>query len=913
MKTKKQKFVIIDGNALLHRAWHALPPLTTQKGEVVNAVYGFMVVFLKMLNEIKPDYLAVAWDRREPTFRHKIFKEYKAQREKQPDELYQQIDRIKQLLSVFNVPSFEKAGYEADDIIATLVNLTPKENIQDIIVTGDLDALQLIDSDTEVYTLRRGVIDTVIYDKEAVQKRYGLSPQQLVDFKALRGDPSDNIPGVPGVGEKTALDLVKTFGSLDGLYRAIDRKDSKINKIKERVRKLLIKYREQTFLNKKLVSVVRDVPVKFSLSDCTVKGWDRDKIIELFKELEFKSLIQRIPAFWGKRSTFVNKRKKNKRKYILVDSDKKFEKFFSKLKGQDFFAIDTETTGLDPFRVKLLGISFCWKEGEAYYVVFNEKWIAKLKPILESRRVKKCGHHIKYDLEVLSKYDIDLNGVVFDTMIAAYLLNPGNRSYGLDSLAFNYFGYQMQSIEELIGPKGRKQLSMDQVPVEKVSWYACEDADYTFRLKNKLEALLRENNLIKLFNEIEMPLIPVLQEMETNGVKIDQKFLDRINIKVSRDLKKLEARIYKLAGTKFNISSPIQLKEVLFKKLKISTEGIKKVKTGFSTAASELEKLRERHPIITLLFEYRELSKLKSTYLEALPKLINPISKRVHTSFNQTITATGRLSSSNPNLQNIPIRTDLGKEIRKAFIAEKGYKILSADYSQIELRIIASLANDKKMIESFRRGEDIHARTAAEINNCKLKDVTYQMRRTAKVVNFGIIYGMSVFGLAQAAGISRDEAKEFMEKYFRLHHNIKNYLEKMIEQAHKRGYVETLFGRRRYLPEINSNVSQLRNAAERMAVNMPIQGTAADLMKLAMIRIFKICQEYNQNENVKPIKLILQVHDELVFEIKKELIEEIAPKLSEIMENVIKLKVPIKVHMKAGDNWGEMKEITFSS
>ncbi|TSC95749.1 MAG: DNA polymerase I [Parcubacteria group bacterium Athens1014_10] len=909
-----KKFVIVDGHALLHRAWHAIPPLSNKKGELLNAVYGFTLIFLKALRDLKPDYLAVAFDRKEPTFRHQECKEYKATRVKQAQEFYDQIPIVKKLLNAFNVSIFEKAGYEADDLIGALSKKGEIEGFENIIVTGDLDALQLVNEKTRVFTLKKGIVDTVIYNQKAVQERYGgLKPEQLIDFKALKGDPSDNIAGVKGIGEKTAIELIKTFGSLENLYKFLEGKIIKKYEITERIKKLLLERKKDAFLSKKLVTIIKDVPIDINLKDCEMKEFNKEKIIKLFQELEFRSLLSKIPFskevhIFHQSSLLEDEKEKKsaakKENYYLINNKTDFKDFMEKIRKEKLFVIDTETTGLDPFKVKLLGISFCWQAGMAYFVSVKDLLLEiknDLKPILENPEIKKCGHNIKYDLEILRESGIDLKGINFDTMIASYLLNPGSRAHDLDSLTFNEFGHQKISIESLIGKKGKNQMTMESVPLENLSYYSCEDADYTFRLMKNLEKKLEEEKVKSVFEKIEIPLIPILAEMEKNGIKIDIDLLKNLSNKAEEKIKKIQDEIHQLAGCPFNINSPGQLKEILFEKLKISSYEIRKGKTGLSTAASELEKLKKRHPIINLISHYRELSKLKSTYIDALPKLINQKTKRVHTSFNQTITATGRLSSSKPNLQNIPIKTELGNQIRKAFIVEKGYELVSIDYSQIELRIIASLANDQRMLESFRKGEDIHARTAAEIYNRLLEEVTPSMRRVAKTVNFGIQYGIGSKGLAEAADFSLAEAENFINEYFKIYTGVKDYIEQTIALAKKLGYAETLFGRKRYLPEIASNIDQIRKAAERMAINMPVQGLAADLIKLAMIEIHSKLIEKDDS-----IKMLLQVHDELVFEIKKEKMEEKIKKIKDIMENIIKIKAPIEVEIKIGNNWGEM-------
>lgn len=909
MSINKQKFVVIDGNALIHRAWHALPPtLTTKNGEVVNAVYGFTMILLRVLKDLKPEYLAVTFDLAAPTFRHKEYKEYKAQRVKQADELYTQFPRIKEVVRAFNIPIYEKEGFEADDVIATLVSDSAVEKILSIIVTGDMDTMQLVDENTQVYTMHKGLADTLTYDIAEVQKRFGgLSPEQMVDYKALRGDPSDNIPGVKGIGEKGAINLLLEFKTLENIYNHLDSEN-----ISERYRKLLAENREEAFFSKKLCQLVKNVPIDFKLADAKLDGYDLNKVVALFQELEFKSLIAKLPkelqhgknnaqgAFDFSQAPQLVKEKKSD--YTLVNDKKTFDIFLKELKKQKVFAFDTETDGLNPLANELLGISFCWHDAQAYYVVAKPEFIKELKPIFENQEIKKAGHNIKFDMETLLTVGVNVLGVYFDTMIASYLINPGSRQHGLDALAFTELGYQMQPIEALIG-KGKSQITLKQVELEKVSDYSCEDADFTWRLIKPLTKELTEKNNLGLMEKIETPLIPVLVEMEKNGIMLDSPFLKKMAKQVDARLEKIEEKIYKIAGTKFNIASPLQLKGILFEKLKISTQGLGRTKTGISTAADELDKLKGQHEIIDYIIEFRELAKLKSTYLDALPKLVDA-QGRIHTSFNQTVTATGRLSSSEPNLQNIPIRTELGQKIRQAFIAPKGFKILSADYSQIELRIIASLANDTKMIESFKKNEDIHTRTAAEINDVPLEKVTKEMRYAAKAVNFGIIYGQGPHGLAAATGISRARAMDFIDRYFEIHNDIYNYLESTKQLAHQVGYVETFFGRRRYLPEINSTIQPIKSSAERMAINHPIQGTAADLMKLAMIEILATLNQVSSKT-----KMLLQVHDELVFEVPEADVKKVAEFVKDKMENIYKLRAPITVEVEVGDNWGDTKLI----
>jgi len=906
----KKKFVIIDGNAILHRAFHALPPLKNREGKLVNAAYGFASIFLKTLKDLKPNYIAVAFDLPGKTFRHIEFPEYKAQRAKPPQDLYDQIPLIKEMLNAFNVAIFEKEGYEADDIIGTLA--CKSAETENIIVTGDLDALQLVDENTKVCALKQGISETIIYDEKAVIERYGLRPDQMIDYKALRGDPSDNIPGVKGIGEKTATELLASYETIEKLYKAVNEAGAKEPAgISKRVFEKLRESESIAFLSKKLVTIIKDAPIDFDLENLKVRPIDRANAAELFQKFGFKSLLSRLkesdntalPAAQTQDRLFaqtVANSDSKEQNYILVDTEQKFQDFLINIQKQDFFVFDCESTSLNPLEADLLGISFCWKKGEAYFASVKAlpKFLTLLKPIFANPKIRKAGHNLKYDIRVLKTSGIAVDGVFFDTMVASYILNPGERQHNLDKIVFEELGYEMMPIEALIGEKRNEQIPMQDVPMEKLSWYSCEDADFTYRIYEKLSQELRNRKMQKLFEEIDLPLVSILARMEDFGMKIDAEYLSKMSKEAHIQADKLEKEIIKLAGIEFNVNSTKQLKEILFERLKISAKGIARGKTGLSTAADVLEKLKDAHPIIPKISEYRELAKLASTYLDALPELINKTTGRVHTSFNQAVTATGRLSSSNPNLQNIPIRGDFGKKIRRAFIAEKGNMLISADYSQIELRIAAALSNDKTMLEAFKNGEDIHTRTAAEIWETAPDKVTPEMRRNAKAVNFGIMYGMGAMGLAAGTGISRDEAQAFIEKYFSVHKGIYKYLESIKQAAYEKGFVETLFGRRRFFPELQTEHQGMKSAAEREAVNHPIQGTAADLMKLAMIRLYEIPQIFQSRW-----KMILQVHDELIFEVPEIEAEEAAKIIKKTMEQVYDLGVPIVVEASIGKSW----------
>ena len=907
MAEKQKKLVVIDSNALMHRAWHAIPPLSTKSGLMVNAVYGFTTLLLKIIKEVQPDYLLAAFDLAGKTFRHEEYTEYKAQRVKQADEFYNQIPLTQEVLKAFNIPVITKAGFEADDVIGTIAATTYNKykNIKTIIITGDLDALQLVNDRVEVLTLRRGFNDTFVYDVAAVKERYGLEPTQLIDLKAIKGDASDNIKGVKGIGEKGAESLIQQFGTLENLYKNIEQAD-----IKPRLKELLIQYKKEALASQRLVTIIKDVPLDWTLEESQFNNFDPEKVYDAFQKFEFRTLLDKIPHNQAIISMPEKINKKSDGEYILIDDKKTWENFYTELKKQKLFAIDSETSGLD-HEADILGLSFAWATKNGYFINLKNKEIKKialplLKPLLEDENIGKIGHNIKYDYKVLRRLDINMNGIVFDTMLATYLINPDS-GLRLEELAFSYLGYKKLELLDLLDevPKNKKDIAVDLIPLDRLSWYACEDADITWRLYHKILPLSKKvPKNYELLQRIEIPLIPVLADMEINGILLDVPFLKKMETKFAAEIKKVSQKIYKLAGREFNISSPLQLKAVLFGDLKISPQGIKKTKTGLSTAAQELDKMYDVHPIIPLIIEYRELTKLQSTYISTLPEIADQTTHRVHTSFNQTITTTGRLSSSDPNLQNIPIRTELGREIRKAFIAPKGYTLIAADYSQIELRLAAAISKDPIMLASFQNGEDIHARTAAEIHKIPLAEVTKEIRRTAKEVNFGVLYGLGSLGLAQRTGLNRNEAKEFIEKYFTIYQKIKDYIEDTKDFAYKYGYAQTLFGRRRYLPDIHSSMPMLRAAAERMAINMPLQGTAADLMKLAMIAIHK------DLKNISPkSKLLLQVHDEIVLEVPLADKNKVAKFVKEKMENIFTLSVPLIVDLEEGKNWGDLEKI----
>jgi len=920
MDKPSQKLILIDGNAIIHRSYHALPPLTTKSGELVNAVYGFASTILSVVQKFQPDYIIATFDLAGPTFRHEEYKEYKATRVKAPDELYAQIDRVKEVVRAMNIPILEKQGFEADDVIGTVIKYVEKNNgqMENIIVTGDLDTLQLVNEKTKVYTMRRGLSDAVLYDAEKVKERYGLAPDQMIDYKGLRGDASDNIPGVKGIGEKTATELLSKYGTLENVY-------ANLAEIKGAVKEKLERDRSIAMQSKKLATIRTNVPVEIDLEKAKTHEFDRARLVELFSELNFFSLVKRIPgsdapghptgSAYGGNDT--NKSGVQDFKYEYIE-EQNIDEFIKTLSEQKEIAIKLKFVGSKPLESELQGIALSWKTGRAGFVEYSKANLAKIKPVLENEKIVKIGYDLKNDLEILEKNKIKLAGSYFDIMLAAYVLNPGAKiEFG--SLVLENLGEEVK-IEE---KKGQLGLEIES-PKDAAEKY-CQSADYFFKLKTILEEKIekicekqdKEKNLKYVFDQVEIPLIKILAEMEINGVKLNTIIFKGISEKITKRIENLEKSIYKLAGIEFNINSPKQLAPILFERLKISTDDIKKGKTGFSTASGELQKIRNKHKIIEKIEEYREIFKLKTTYLDSLPPLVDK-NKRIHTSYNQAVTATGRLSSSEPNLQNIPIRTDLGQLLRVAFEAEKGYKLVSADYSQIDLRVVAHVSEDKKLIDLFWKGEDIHRATAAEINKVTLSQVTETMRRKAKALNFGIIYGMSVFGFSVSAGIDRDEAKKFIDEYMEKFQGVASYIKNTKAFAREHEYVETEVGRRRYIPEINSPNFQVQNAAERMAINMPIQGLAADIVKLAMIKVY---EEYKDNLDARPVKssrsedasgvfngvkMILQVHDEIILEVKENLAEEVGKKVKEIMEAVYKLKVPLLVDVKIGDNWGEV-------
>ncbi|MBI4295746.1 MAG: DNA polymerase I [Chloroflexi bacterium] len=902
---KKPLLVLFDGNALIHRAFHALPPLSIGKtGEPVSAVYGFTMMLLKVLNELKPTHIAVTFDKKAPTFRHKLYEQYKATRPETPDELAVQFDRVRELVRAFNIPIHELDGFEADDVLGTLGLQATGQDIDTIIVTGDADTMQLVSPKVKILypRARRTFSDTMLYDEEAVAEKYGVKPSQIADLKALVGDPSDNIPGVKGIGDKTATKLLNQFGSIDGIYEHIDEVEP------ARVQALLRDNEPVARQSKELATIITDAPVTLDLDKSQVSRYDRSKVTELFRELEFFSLLPKLPEA-EERPTEVAARPKWETPATnchIINTPDAFDGLLQRISTAESLVFDTETTSLDAISARLVGISMSLAAGEAYYIPVGhidsgqqlplEGVLGRLRPLLENPVPSKVAHNGKYDMTVLAEHGVMVSNLGFDTMLAAYLL--GDKSLDLKSLAFSKLGVEMTPITELIGT-GAKQISMSQVAIDKVAGYSCADADMTGQLAGLLKPELEKQKLWQLFAEVEMPLVPVLMRLERNGVTLDTGPLRELSRRLGEQLQTLEADIYKWVGHEFNINSPQQLSAVLFTELRLTAS--RKTKKGPSTGAAVLEELRGVHPVIGLILEYRQLTKLKSTYIDALPGLINPKTGRVHTSFNQARTTTGRLSSSDPNLQNIPIRGELGKEIRRAFVAPPGSILMSADYSQIDLRSLAHISQDPVLLATFHRDEDVHTTTAAQLFNVSPRQVTADMRRVAKTVNFGVIYGMSEYGLEQATELSREEAAKFISAYFEKYPGVRQYIENTRQQVRRQGYVQTILGRKRYVPEVHASNRQVREAAERMAINMPVQGTSADIIKVAMISLDREMTKLQLKS-----KMLLQVHDELVFEVPDDEVEEMRHLVPDIMTHAILLSVPLKVDIKTGKNWGEM-------
>ncbi|MCH8026899.1 MAG: DNA polymerase I [candidate division Zixibacteria bacterium] len=906
MSAKKNRLYLIDGYALIYRAYFAFirNPLFNSKGENTSAIFGFVNSLLKIIRDEQPDYIAVVLDTKKPTFRHEKYAEYKSTRAKMPDDLVTQIPKIRQAIEAFRIPIIEKDGFEADDIIGTFAIKAAKQGCQVWCVTGDKDFFQLVGDNIGIlYPGKKAGI----YNKmgpEEVKEKFGVYPERVIDKLALMGDSSDNIPGVPGIGPKTADSLLAQFDTLEdilGSYEQITAKG---------VREKIANNIESARLSKELVTIHLEVPVPFELEK--LKKQEPDKIAagKLFKELEFNRLAREFMPEAEAEQKEATKSKKQKLNYIQITNIEELKELIKKLRTCKEVAVDTETTSLNTREAVLVGVSLSSAAGTAYYIPIAhedktqnlpyDQTIAELRKLLEDKKVQKFGQNLKYDLEIFHENSLNIDPISFDTMIASYLTDSLSREHSLTFLARKYFDYQMQPITDLIG-SGKSQKSFATVPVKDAVFYAAEDADYTFRLRGKLAPLIEQNEMHNLYYNIELPLVRILADMEETGIRVDPHFLGELSKEAETELGKSTKSIYKIAGGEFNINSTQQLSHILFDKLGLPTKGRTAKKTSYSTDVRVLEELAELHELPKLILDYRQLTKLKNTYIDALPRLISEKTGRVHTSFNQTIAATGRLSSTNPNLQNIPVRTEEGRKIRKAFIPrDKDHVLLIADYSQIELRLLAHYSGDKVLVKAFVNSEDIHTRTAAEVYNVAIDKVTPDMRRSAKTANFAIIYGVSAYGLSQQSELNLEQSKEFIEMYFKRYSGIRKYMDETISFAKEKGYVTTMFNRRRLIPQINDKNYVVRQSAERVAINTPLQGTAAEIIKIAMIKIYK------KMAGMKS-KMVLQVHDELIFDTHKDELEALQPLVKTEMEKAVKLKVPVVVDTGFGNNWLDAK------
>ncbi len=890
------RLFLIDGMALAYRVYFAFArnPLINKKGENVSAVFGFTNTLLSIIDNEKPDYFAVVFDTPHPTFRHDLFPEYKAQRSEMPQDMVDQLPRIREMLDILKIPVVEQPGFEADDIIGTYARLASDKKIETIIVTGDKDMMQLVNEHVKILNPKRGGEEPEWLDEQGVLDKIGLPPSKIIDYLALMGDSSDNIPGVPGIGPKGALKLLQEYDSVENVLDNIN------NITDKRARTALEKDPKSARTSKVLTTIKCDLELETPPDNLIIGQVNNEHAFSFFQEMQFRTLADR----------FAPEQPELKRNYHLIQSDTALAELIDTLSACQKFVFDTETTHQEPMRAELVGLSFSHQEGEAFYIPvrgaqeltsdvkpLNLKHVLEaLKPLFENETIRKCAHNAKYDIIILSHYGIQVKGLSFDTMVASYVLDPSLRQHNLDALALVYLNIKKIPTSQIIG-SGVKQITMDMAPIEQVSEYACEDADVTWRLWQVLEPQLEEKNLKNLMENVEVPLIHVLATMERAGVALDELYLTRMSKELESELTSLEKKIYQLAGIKFNINSPKQLGQIMFEDLGLPV--IRKTKTGYSTDVSVLEELAKDHELPKQILDFRQFAKLKSTYVDALPRLINSKTGRLHTSFNQTVAATGRLSSSDPNLQNIPIRTELGRTIRSGFVAaDSDHVLLDADYSQIELRIMAHLSGDETLVDSFKKDEDVHRRTAALVFQVDPHEVTDDQRRRAKEVNFGIMYGMGAFGLSQRIGITPDEAAQFIDAYFINYPGVQKFMVDIVHQAQEQGFVTTLLNRRRYIPEIHSDNRRIRDFAERTAINTPIQGSAADMIKVAMINI-----QRRLDEKHLVSKMILQVHDELVFDVRKDELEHVQQLVQTEMENAITLNVPIKVEMGTGDNW----------
>lgn len=891
-KEKKETLMIIDGSSLIHRAFYALPLLSTKDGIYTNGAYGFLTMLHKLKEDYPMDYICVVFDKKGPTFRHEAFEQYKANRLATPDELAQQFPIIKEILNAMNIVQLEIDGYEADDIAGTLSKLGEENNLKVILVTGDRDYLQLASNMTTVLLTKKGITELIEYDENKFIEEYGITPKQFIDLKGLMGDKSDNIPGVPGIGEKTGIKLLKEFGSIENIYESID-------KIKGKLRDNLIENKTSAFLSKKLAEIIRTVPLQLSLEDLTLKEPDWEKLKELYTRFEFNSLLSKLSND-GMQKESPSEYQVD---YKIVENDD-YELILEEINASKYmyfkFLFEEEHYINSP----ILGIGIKAGEKTSYYIDFNknsvEKFTQTFKQYFESEEIEKLGHMIKMDIYALLKLGINIDNIVFDSMIGKYLLNPAQASYSIDELAKEYLNINVINVEELLG-KGKNKKSFKDLNLQKRAEYISIVLDVISKIKDPIAEAISQLNMKKLYYEVELPLAKVLAHMEYYGFKVDIDVLNQLGDSYNQEIEQLTNEIYELAGQEFNISSPKQLGFILFEKLNLPV--IKKTKTGYSTDAEVLEKLKGLHEIVEKILRYRQLVKLKSTYIDGLLNVVDKETSKVYSTFNQTVTNTGRISSQDPNLQNIPVKTEEGKEIRKAFVPQNDeYVLVDADYSQIELRVLAHISQDPKLIEAFYNDEDVHTKTASQVFNIPKEEVTPLMRSRAKAVNFGIIYGISDYGLSRDLNIPRKEAKRYIDSYLNNYDKVKSYMDNIVAIGKELGYVETILNRRRYIPELKSRNFNVRSFGERIAMNTPIQGSAADIIKVAMVKVF---DELNRRKLKS--RLILQVHDELIIETHKEELDQVKDIVKDIMENCIKLDVPLKVDLKVGDSWYEAK------
>ncbi|MGF7056527.1 DNA polymerase I [Brassicibacter mesophilus] len=894
-----KKLMVIDGNSLLHRAFHALPPLMNKEGIYTNGVYGFLTMLYKVLDEYQPDYISVVFDKKGPTFRHLEFEEYKAGRVKMPNELGMQFPILKEALDKLNINRAEMDGFEADDLAGTIAKFGEQNGLEVIAVSGDKDYLQLASDKTKILLTRKGISNLEIYDKDAVLDRYELTPEQFIDLKGLMGDKSDNIPGVPGIGEKTGIKLLKEYGSIEGIYQNIDNISGA--KLKEK----LIEYRTQAFMSRKLSQIITEVPISISLEELLRKEPDFDELYDLYQKLEFRSLITKIQKNITEKNveSVGTKRDIN---YTVIRSINELKKLANDILSNRVLYIKIAIDGEHPLIDDLIGIGIKSDEDEVFYIDFVENNITEpqfldvFKKIFEDESIKKIGHDVKNDILALMNKGVNVNGIVFDSIIGQYLINPSQNDYNLKNLSSEYLSLDIMSEDELLGT-GKNKKKFSDILFEQRAAFVCNQVDVIYKIRPYIEELIEKQEMKDLFYNVEMPLVGVLADMEYTGFSVDTDKLKELGEDFDTKIEILTKAIYHEADQEFNINSPKQLGEILFDKLGLPV--IKKTKTGYSTNAEVLEKLYDKHPIIEKILEYRQITKLKSTYVDGLIALIDKNTNKVHSSFNQTITTTGRISSTEPNLQNIPIKTEEGRQIRKVFVPRsEEYILVDADYSQIELRVLAHISDDPKLKEAFFTGEDIHRKTASEVFGVSIEEVTPLMRSRAKAVNFGIVYGISDYGLSRDLNITRKEAKTYIDNYLSKYVKVQEYMDSIIKDGKKKGFVYTILNRRRYLPELSSKNFNIRSFGERMAMNTPIQGSAADIIKLAMVSVYNELKKRGLKS-----KLILQVHDELIIEALKEEVEKIKELLSNLMENAIKLSVPLKVDMETGDSWYDTK------